>query len=423
VAQNPAALDLSNKTFQPDAWTSVWKPLLAGPAHNPMGVDWFAMVFGLGFVLSFGYWCTNFLVVQRAMAAKNMSAARRTPLIAAIPKMLFPILVVSPGLIAAGLAFTAKDGFRLPPKIVNDSAYVLAIPAVKEAVAQKEDEQTAFKNISTAIGMRLNEAKVDAIVKDAASLDDKAIKDRLQDAVVENDYNGVILSLVKKYCPTGLLGLALTALLASFMSGMAGNVTAFNTIWTYDLYQAYLAPNKSDQHYFRMGQGITVVGVLLSIACAYFAKRYDNAMDVIQLVFSFVNAPVFATFVLAMFWKRATGTGAFLGLLGGITTSTLVHGLTIAEGKGGWLGTALYTFPSSMAQNFWLAICAFVVCFVLTLGISLATKRTKSDEELKGLVYSLTPKLKDDEQHFLLRPAVLGTILIIGCIILNIIFW
>jgi SSS family solute:Na+ symporter len=361
--------------------------------------------------------------VQRAMAAKNMSAARRTPLIAAIPKMLFPILVVSPGLIAAALAFTAKDGFRLPPKIVNDSAYVLAVPAVKEAVAQKEDEPTAFKNISAAIGMKLNEAKVEAIVKDAPSLDDKAIKERLQDAVAENDYNGVILSLVKKYCPTGLLGLALTALLASFMSGMAGNVTAFNTIWTYDLYQAYLAPNKSDQHYFRMGQGITVVGVLLSIACAYFAKRYDNAMDVIQLVFSFVNAPVFATFVLAMFWKRATGTGAFLGLLGGITTSTLVHGLTIAEGKGGWMGTALYTFPSSMAQNFWLAICAFVVCFVLTLVISLATKRTKSDEELKGLVYSLTPKLKDDEQHFLLRPAVLGTILIIACIILNIIFW
>ena len=166
-----------------------------------------------------------------------------------------------------------------------------------------------------------------------------------------------------------------------------------------------------------------MVGVLLSIACAYFAKRYDNAMDVIQLVFSFVNAPVFATFVLAMFWKRATGTGAFLGLLGGITTSTLVHGLTIAEGKGGWLGATLYTFPSSMAQNFWLAICAFVVCFVLTLGISLATERTKSDEELKGLVYSLTPKLKDDEQHFLLRPAVLGTILIIACVILNIIFW
>jgi SSS family solute:Na+ symporter len=388
-----------------------------------MGVDWFAMVFGLGFVLSFGYWCTNFLVVQRAMAAKNMTAARRTPLIAAVPKMLFPILVVSPGLIAAALAFNGKDGYRLPPKIVNDSAYVLAVPAVKEAVAQKEDEQTAFKNISAAIAMKLNEAKVAAIVKDAPSLDDRAIKDRLQDAVVENDYNGVILSLVKKYCPTGLLGLALTALLASFMSGMAGNVTAFNTIWTYDLYQAYIAPNKSDHHYFRMGQAITVVGVLLSIACAYFARRYNNAMDVIQLVFSFVNAPLFATFLLAMFWKRTTGTGAFLGLLGGITTSTLVHGLTIAEGKGGWMGATLYTFPSSMAQNFWLASFAFIVCLILTLGITLATKRTKSDEELKGLVYSLTPKLKDEDQNWLLRPAVFGTILLIVCVILNVIFW
>jgi SSS family solute:Na+ symporter len=423
VAQNPAALDLNSKTFQPDAWTSVWKPVLAGPQANPMGVDWFAMVFGLGFVLSFGYWCTNFLVVQRAMAARNMSAARRTPLIAAVPKMLFPILVVSPGLIAAALAFTGKDGYRLPPKIVSDSAYVKAIPAVKEAAALKEDEPTAFKNVSAAIAMKLNEAKVAAIVKDAASLDDGAIKDRLQDAVVENDYNGVILSLVKKYCPAGLLGLALTALLASFMSGMAGNVTAFNTIWTYDLYQAYLAPNKSDHHYFRMGQVITVVGVLLSIACAYFARRYNNAMDVIQLVFSFVNAPLFATFLLAMFWARTTGTGAFLGLLGGISTSALVHGLTMAEGKGGWLGATLYTFPSSMAQNFWLASFAFIACLVLTFAISLATKRTKSDEELKGLVYSLTPKLKDEDQNWLLRPAVFGTILIIACVILNIIFW
>jgi SSS family solute:Na+ symporter len=326
-------------------------------------------------------------------------------------------------LIAAALAFTGKDGYRLPPKIVNDSAYVMAVPAVKEAAAQKEDEPTAFKNISAAIGMKLNEAKVTAIVKDAPSLDDGAIKDRLQDAVVENDYNGVILSLVKKYCPAGLLGLALTALLASFMSGMAGNVTAFNTIWTYDLYQAYLAPNKSDHHYFRMGQVITVVGVLLSIACAYFAQRYNNAMDVIQLVFSFVNAPLFATFLLAMFWARTTGTGAFLGLLGGISTSALVHGLTMAEDKGGWLGAALYTFPSTMAQNFWLASFAFISCLVLTFVISLATKRTKSDEELKGLVYSLTPKLKDEDQNWLLRPAVFGTILIIACVILNIIFW
>ncbi len=132
--------------------------------------------------------------------------------------------------------------------------------------------------------------------------------------MADYDYDSVIFSLVKKYCPAGLLGLALTALLASFMSGMAGNVTAFNTVWTYNLYQAFFVPNKSDEHYFWMGKFITVVGIGLSIACAYFAKQYNNAMDIIQLVFGFVNAPVFATFLLGMFWKRTTSIGAFLRL-------------------------------------------------------------------------------------------------------------
>jgi SSS family solute:Na+ symporter len=206
------------------------------------------------------------------------------------------------------------------------------------------------------------------------------------------------------------------------MSGMAGNVTAFNTVWTYDLYQAYVAPNKTDQHYFRMGQGITVVGILLSIACAYFARKYNNAMDIIQLVFGFVNAPLFATFLLGMFWARCTGTGAFFGLVGGIGTSALFHGLTVAEGKGGWLGGPLHLFPSTMAQNFWLASFAFSVCFTLTLVISLVTKRTKTDQELTGLVYSLTPKIKDHEQSWYLRPATLGIVLLAACVVLNIIF-
>ena len=252
VAANPAALELNTKSFQPDAWTSAWKPLLGGAASNPMGVDLFAMVFGLGFVLSFGYWCTNFLVVQRAMAAKNMSAARRTPLIAAVPKMILPILVILPGMIAAGLAVRDQDkpnGYRLPPKLVADSTYAVACPAVREAASLKLDEKAAFEKISKAVDMKLNPVKIAALVKDAPTLDEPKIKDRLQDAVLENDYDGVILSLVKKYCPSGLLGLALTALLASFMSGMAGNVTAFNTVWTYDLYQAYIAKNKSDEHY------------------------------------------------------------------------------------------------------------------------------------------------------------------------------
>jgi SSS family solute:Na+ symporter len=151
-------------------------------------------------------------------------------------------------------------------------------------------------------------------------------------------------------------------------------------------------------------------------------------MDIIQLVFSFVNAPLFATFLLGMFWARCTGTGAFLGLFGGIGTSALVHGLTLAEGKGGWLSemigqNALYTFPSSMAQNFWLASFAFIVCLTLTFVISILTQRTKTNEELTGLVYSLTPKIKDEHEPWYLRPAVVGVLLLIACVVLNLIFW
>jgi SSS family solute:Na+ symporter len=424
VAQNPAAFNLGTKAYSTDAWTSAWKPLLGGPAANPMGVDWFAMVFGLGFVLSFGYWCTNFLVVQRAMAAKNMGAARRTPLIAAVPKMIFPILVIVPGMIAVALTSMPDKSYRIPPPILSEQVYAKAVDAAKAASAS--DPASALKTVSAALGKKVNPDKVTALVKEASHLTDAQIKQGLYNSVAEYDYDGVILSLVKKYCPTGLLGLALTALLASFMSGMAGNVTAFNTVWTYDLYQAYLAPNKSDQHYFWMGQAVTVVGILLSIACAYFASMYNNAMDIIQLVFGFVNAPLFATFLLGMFWSRTTGTGAFLGLFGGIAGSAMFHSLTISAGntpgvKGGYLGV-VKTFPSEMAQNFWLASFAFTVCFTLTLVISLATARTKTNEELKGLVYSLTPKLKDDEREWYLRPAVVGTVLLLCCVVLNVIF-
>jgi SSS family solute:Na+ symporter len=378
-------------------------------------------------VLSFGYWCTNFLVVQRAMAARNMSAARRTPLIAAVPKMFFPILVILPGMIAAGLAVTAKDGYRLPPKTLDSAIYAKAIPAVQEAAAKNLSGAAAAQFVSEAAGIKMLPDKIDALVKAAPTLKDRELRDGLQNAVAENNYDGVILSLVQRYCPPGLLGLALTGLLASFMSGMAGNVTAFNTVWTYDLYQAYIARNKSDEHYMWMGRSVTVVGILLSIVCAYLVSNWSNAMDIIQLVFGFVNAPLFATFLLGMFWARTTGTGAFLGLLGGTATSALFHALTSAVGntpgiKGGYL-SVVQVFPSDMAQNFWLASFAFTTCFVLTLVISLATRRTKTDEELKGLVYSLTPKLKDDETAWYLRPAVLGIVLLAACVILNIIFW
>ncbi len=445
--------------YAADAWSSAWKPVLEGPAHNPMGVDIFAMVFGLGFVLSFGYWCTNFLVVQRAMAAKNMTAARNTPLVAAVPKMFFPFLVIVPGMIAVALTVNPGKDYRIPPPPISQASYAQAIDAVKNA--NPADADAGVKAVSAALGEKVDAVKLTSLISANAGgkLSDEQIKQGIYNSVDAYDYDGVILSLVKKYCPPGLLGLALTALLASFMSGMAGNVTAFNTVFTYDLYQSFrrnwldkarastiayrdgktedvvITPkDPADRHYFWVGKVITVVGILLSIAAAYFASQYNNAMDIIQLVFGFVNAPLFATFLLGMFWKRTTGTGAFFGLFGGIAGSTIFHALTtttsnvdaaghvINSMKGGYLGAYIH-FPSEMAQNFWLASFAFTACFTLTLLISLATARTKSDAELKGLVDSLTPKIKWDNLPFFLQPGVVGIVLLIVCAILNIIFW
>jgi SSS family solute:Na+ symporter len=428
VAVHPAVYNLSDsasKTFSPDAWTSAWKPLLGGPSANPMGIDLFAMVFGLGFVLSFGYWCTNFLVVQRAMAAKDMKAARNTPLIAAVPKMLFPLLVILPGMIALALTATPGKEYHLPQAVITQAKMPAAIASLRQSAMSGADLATASKALSSAAGTSFNSAKVEELLKSAAGTPDAQLAIRVQDAVV-NDYDGVILSLVKRYCPTGLLGLALTALLASFMSGMAGNVTAFNTVWTYDLYQAYIAPDKSDEHYSWMGRVITVVGILLSIGAAYFASMWTNAMDIIQLVFAFVNAPLFATFLLGMFWSRTTGTGAFAGLLCGTAASAIFHACTLSVGnlpgvKGGYIHN-FWTLPSDMAQNFWLASFAFTVCFLVTVVVSLATRRTKSDEDLKGLVYSLTPK-QTVEQAWYARPGTIGIVLLAVCIILNYIFW
>jgi SSS family solute:Na+ symporter len=328
-----------------------------------------------------------------------------------------------PGMIAVGLAAKGTDGYRLPPVQISEGDYPAAITAIEKG----EDAGT----VSAIVHHQLDAAKMNLLKVElsaaGATPNNSAIKLRLQDAVTDTDYNGVILSLVTKYCPPGMLGLALTALLASFMSGMAGNVTAFNTVWTYDLYQAYLAPNKSDQHYMRMGGYVTFVGIVLSIGCAFVARLFPNAMDIVQLVFGFVNAPLFATFLLGMFWKRATSHGAFFGLVGGTSMSALFHGCTIAGANspgvhGAWIYNVV-RFPSEMAQNFWLAISAFSSCLILTIIISLATRRTKSDEDLKGLVYSLTEKVREPDQAWYATPAFLGTILLFFCLGLNLYFW
>jgi len=350
----------TNAGFEPGAWSHSWRYMDA-PSHNPMGIEWFGLVMGLGFALSFGYWCTDFLVVQRAMAAGSMTAARRTPLIAAIPKMLMPLLVILPGMLAIGL-HASRGGF-LPIGSDGQPNYNLAIPM-----------------------------------------------------------------MLAHYMPSGVLGLGLTALMASFMSGMAGNVTAFNTVWTYDIYQSYIRPGGSDGHYLRVGHAATVFGILASVLAAYGATRFNNILDMLQLVFSFVNGPLFATFLLGMFWRRTTGHGAFYGLLTGTVTAALHYGLTLPRGavpgiKGGFLGAVLHTYPSEMALNFWTALFAWTGCFVATLVISLVTTRNKTDEELVGLVYSLTPRLKEDYLPWYKRPVILAVFVLVGSTILNVIFW
>jgi SSS family solute:Na+ symporter len=247
-----------------------------------------------------------------------------------------------------------------------------------------------------------------------------------QDGKPELDYDLAIPQMLLHYFPTGILGLGLTALLASFMSGMAGNVTAFNTVWTYDIYQSYIKKGASDAHYLRVGRLTTIFGVAASVLAAYLATKFNNIMDMLQLVFAFVNAPLFATFLLGMFWKRTTGHGAFTGLLSGTLAAAMHHGLTISKGalpgiKGGWLAI-LHTYPSEMAQNFWTAIYAWVTCFVITIVVSVLTK-PRPDGELVGLVYSLTEKPQEGHLPWYKKPAVLAVVVAVLTILLNIFFW
>jgi SSS family solute:Na+ symporter len=202
---------------------------------------------------------------------------------------------------------------------------------------------------------------------------------------------------------------------------MAGNVTAFNTVWTYDIYQSYIRKGAPDSHYLLVGRLTTVFGVVLSIGAAYLATLYNNIMDLLQLVFSFVNAPLLATFLLGMFWKRSTGHGAFSGLAAGTATAALTHGLTIAEGKGAWLGN-VYEFPSTMAQNFWIALLAWTACFVVTILVSFLSK-PKAEAELKSLVYGLTEQPREEGVTWYRRPGLVAVIAGVLCVLLNFLFW
>ncbi len=319
----------------------LWMEVAGG--SNPMGTDMLGLVMGLGFVLSFGYWCTDFLVIQRAMAAKDLHGAQLTPIVAAFPKILFPVLTVFPGLLA-----------------------IIAMP------------QLGSNNAGLS-------------------------------------YNNAIPYLMAAVYPNGMFGLGMTALLASFMSGMAGNVTAFNTVWTYDIYQTYLAKNKSDAHYLWVGRAATAIGIVISVGTAYLVMGFPSIMDYMQTVFSFFNAPLFATFLLGMFFKRTSPWGAFWGLVAG-TGAAVIHYVLCEQGK--------LVYSTAMAGNFHRSVAAWTVCFVVTLMISYLTK-PKDVSELKGLVWGVGIEDGDDlkKPPFLLRPGVLGCILLLVTIVLNLIFY
>ena len=332
----------------------LWKGM-SDPATNPMGTDAFSLIFGLGFVLAFGYWCTDFLVVQRAMISHNLNAARRTPIIAALPKIFMPLIVIVPGIILLALQ-KQFAGFELP---LNVNGQV--------------------------------------------------------------DYNMTLPLLLSKLYPSGILGVGITALIASFMSGMAGNVTAFNTVFTFDIYQTHIKRNASEKHYLFVGKATTILGILLSIFTAYVARGFNSIMDLLQLVFGFVNAPLFATFLLGMFWKKTTANGAFWGLLSGTGAAALTYSLTMAEGKGGSIAN-LHTYYSGTSQAFNIAWIAFVVCFIITVFISFFTEK-KPEKELVGLVYSLTPRQQDKNRVWYKNPLWLAAIVLIITLFFNIIFY
>ena len=304
-----------------------------GTKDNPFAVQWFYIVFGLGLVQSFGYWCTDFLVVQRALAAEDLAASQRTPLIAAFPKLLYGVLAIFPGLIALSV---------LGPKIATAAEANNAVPYA-----------------------------------------------------------------MAYYFPTGMLGFGLTALLAAFMSGMAGNVTAFNTVWTYDIYKAYINRDATDRHYLNMGRIATVAGVLLSVVTAYLALGFQTIINYVQVLHGIFLAPLFGTFLLGMFWRRATGWGGFSGLVAGTGYGIITYLITLDSGLG-----------ASMARAFF----AWIVCLAVTIAVSLVTQ-PKPDSELRGIVWGLTEQKEVREEAWYKKPWILAIIVLAMPLALNIYFW
>jgi len=335
-------------------YTHLWSTL-GSFNNNPMGIHWTGIVFGLAFVISCGYWTTDFLVVQRVLAAKDLRSAKMAPIIGAAFKMLVPFIVILPGLLALAV---------LPVKLSGEAA---------------------------AVGSG------------------------------GHSYNEVLPLMLARYCGPGLLGLGITALIAGFMSGMAGNVSAFTTVWTYDIYRALINKNAPDAHYVSMGRWCTIVGVLISVGTAYLVMSFLSIMDYVQALFSFFIAPLFGTVILGMLWKRATGPGGFWGLLAG-TLSSIGMWAWVKMDPTALRYVALSPNARDMAENMYRALWSWIVCVCVTVMVSYLTT-PKPDVELSGLVYGVTAIPREDEVPFYQRPLFWAAVVAMVFVILNIVFW
>ena len=335
-------------------YTHLWSTL-GSFSDNPMGIHWTGIVFGLGFIISFGYWTTDFLVVQRVLSAKDLRSAKMAPIIGAAFKMFVPFIVILPGLLALAV---------LPVKLTGESVAV---------------------------------------------------------ATGGHSYNEVLPLMLARYCGPGLLGLGITALIAGFMSGMAGNVSAFSTVWTYDIYGALIKKNASDKHYVSMGRWSTVVGVLISIATAYLVMQFLSIMDYVQALFSFFIAPLFGTVILGMLWKRTTSAGGFWGLLAG-TVSSIGMWAWVKVDPAALSYVALSSHAKDMAENMYRALWSWLVCVIVTVAVSLVTT-PKPDSELHGLVMGVTDIPSEGQLSLWQRPAFWAVAVSIVFVIFNVIFW
>jgi len=335
-------------------YTHLWRNL-GSFSDNPMGIHWTGIVFGLGAIISFGYWTTDFLVVQRVLAAKDLRAAKMAPIIGAAFKMFVPFIVILPGLLAIAV---------LPVKLTGESMAI---------------------------------------------------------ATGGHSYNEVLPLMLARYCGPGLLGLGITALMAGFMSGMAGNVSAFSTVWTYDIYAALINKKATDAQYVRMGRWCTVLGVLISVGTAYLVMQFLSIMDYVQALFSFFIAPLFGTVILGMLWKRATAAGGFWGLLAG-TASSIGMWAWVKISPAAIAYVALSSHARDMAENMYRALWSWIVCVVVTVAVSLVTT-PKPEAALAGLVYGATDIPSEQHVPIYKRPIFWAAIVAVAFLILNFLFW